>query len=124
MPLNRLTKAERALGAALLAIGSAGCVAGLLAVAGYGADLGTAGPGVLLAVGVGGMLGGVEPRRHRPMAWPVVAALLGLGVGGVLREEWAVGALSSAAGVGVLVLLVFAVRSVNGAWFRGGPPSA
>jgi hypothetical protein len=93
-------------------------------MAGYGADLGTAGPGVLLAVGVGGVLGGVEPRRHRPMAWPVVAALVGLGVGGGFEGEWVVCGLSLAVGLGLLALLVSAVRSVNGSWFRGGPPGA
>ena len=108
----------------MLAVGSAGTVAGGLAVAGFGADLGAAGPGMLIGLGCAGLIGGVEPRRHRPLAWPMVAALLGLGVGGGVRGEWVLAGLGLTIGLGMLALLVAAVRSVNGSWLRGGPAGA
>ncbi len=119
--MTRLTTPERALGLLLLLAAPVAAAGGL--VAGVTGALGVAGCGLLLALAAASALGGIDPRTHRPLAWPVGLGLLGLAAGAArgARPAVAVGALL--AGLLVLGLLAAAVRSVHGSWLRGGPPA-
>lgn len=71
--------------------------------------------GLAVAIALSAALLFVEPRRHRPLAAPVVAGAL---VAGLLQPSPLLGAWGLLSGL----LWLRAARSVNQRPLRGGPP--
>jgi hypothetical protein len=105
-------------------IGGLMVVGGLILTAAGGGDLALSGPG-RLGVGLCAMMAGVEPRRSRPLALPLIAALLaGAAVSALSGLPRSHVVADGGLAVAVLVLMESARSSVNGSLLRGGPPLA
>ena len=122
--MTRLTVQERRFGLAMLIMGGLMFASGLALTGLGGGDLALGGPG-RIGVGLCALMAGIEPRRNRPLALPLIGALLGGAIlsmlGGWPRSHViADGGLA----VAIVVLMESARSSVNGSLIRGGPPLA
>ena len=122
--MTRLTSQERRFGYAMFLIGALMVLGGLVLTVLGGGHLALSGPG-RLGVGVCALLAGLEPRRNRPLAIPLIAALLA-GALVSLIGGWPAGHVIADAGLATAAffLMESARGSVNGSLLRGGPPLA
>ena len=108
----------------MILIGGLMAVGGLVLTALGGGDLALGGPG-RLGVGICALLAGIDPRRSRPLAIPLIAALMAGAAVSILGAFPPSHALADGGlALATLALMESARASVNGSLLRGGPPLA
>ena len=122
--MTRLTPQERRFGLAMLIIGGLMAVGGLVLTALGGGELALGGPG-RLGMGLCALLAGIEPRRNRPLAIPLIAAPMAGAVVSIMGAWPPMHVLADGGlALACLTLMESARASVNGSLLRGGPPLA